>query len=548
MNLPTPTLPPFNPLDWRDASWPTKVRLMAQSWVVQGFGAPGSVYWFYLVKMALFVAGWVFFCSFSADYTGADLSGWLWTEAAFQKAILWAWAFEQLGLGCGSGPLTGRYLPPISAPLYWLRPGTVRLPWARKLPGFAGTRRGWVDILGYVLIIGFLIKALLAPSLGFWDVLPPVVLLPLLTLRDKVQFLAARGEHYWVTAACFLWAPEQWIPAAMTVNLAIWLWAAASKLTPHFPTVVSVMTSNSPLTNAASRKSMVRNYPTDLRPSSKATWSAYTGAAIEFTFPLLLLAGDGGWLTVVGLAVMVLFHTYITSAVPMGVPLEWNVVVVYGAFWLWGAHAAASPFDLSAPLLSLLVLAFAVIIPLVGHLVPRAVSFLLAMRYYAGNWPYTMWYFTPEALEKLDQRLDRVAPLAHDQVETLYGESVAVAVIGKVLGFRAMHLQGRVLHDLVGRFVPGADQRVVLDGELVAGVSLGWNFGDGHLSGPQLLAALQERCDFDVGDVRVICVESQPLHRWTMAWEAWDAKAGRLGAGQADVAALMQRQPFPAAG
>lgn len=545
MNLPKPTLPPFDPHAWKAAPWETKVRLMTESWVVQGFGAPWSVYLFYLAKMMLFVGGWVFFTGFSEGVAGAPLSEWAWSDIAFQKAILWAWCFEQLGLGCGSGPLTGRYLPPVAAPFSWLRPGTVRLPWAKAVPGFSGSRRGLVDIVGYLLLVGSLVRALLAPELGMAEVLPPVVLLPLLTLRDKVQFLAARGEHYWVTAACFLWTPEQWIPAAMAVNLAIWLWAAVSKLTPHFPTVVSVMTSNSPLTSAKERKSLVRDFPSDLRPSKKAYRSAYFGAFLEFAFPLLLLAGEGGWVTLLGMVVMVLFHTYITSAVPMGVPLEWNVMVVYGAFWLWWRHAEVSPFDLSDPLLCGLVLLFTVAVPVVGHLAPRFVSFLLAMRYYAGNWPFTVWFFTPDALQTLDEKLKRVSPLPHKQVETLYGESVAIAVIGKVVGFRSMHLQGRVLHGLVRRFVPELDKRVVLDGELVAGVSLGWNFGDGHLSGPQLMAALQERCGFAEGDVRVICVESQPLHRWTLDWEAWDVSAGKLGTGRVSVKELMKLQPFP---
>ena len=545
MNLPKPTLPPFDPHAWKAAPWETKVRLMTESWVVQGFGAPWSVYLFYLAKMGLFVAGWWFFCGFSDGVAGAPLSTWAWSELAFQKAILWAWCFEQLGLGCGSGPLTGRYLPPVAAPLSWLRPGTVRLPFASGIPGFSGSRRGLIDVLGYAVLIGALLRALVAPELGASELLPAVVVLPLLALRDKVQFLAARGEHYWVTSVCFLWAPEQWIPAAMAVNLAIWLWAAVSKLTPHFPTVVSVMTSNSPLTSTKERKSLVRDYPTDLRPSRKAYGSAYFGAFLEFAFPLLLLAGEGGWVTLLGMVVMVLFHTYITSAVPMGVPLEWNVLVVYGAFWLWWHHAPVSPFDISDPLLGGFVLLFTVAVPAVGHLAPRWVSFLLAMRYYAGNWPYTVWFFTPKALETLDQKLTRVSPLPHKQVEALYGETIAIAVIGKVVGFRAMHLQGRVLHGLVRRFVPGLDERVVLDGELVAGVSLGWNFGDGHLSGPQLMAALQERCGFSEGDVRVLCVESQPLHRWTMDWEAWDLAAGRLDQGRASVRDLMKLQPFP---
>ena len=45
--------------------------------------------------------------------------------------MLW----EVLGLGAGSLPLTLRFSPMIGGVLYWLRPGTVRLPpWPDRVP------------------------------------------------------------------------------------------------------------------------------------------------------------------------------------------------------------------------------------------------------------------------------------------------------------------------------------------------------------------------------------------------------------------------------
>lgn len=35
---------------------------------------------------------------------------------------------------------------------------------------------------------------------------------------------------------------------------------------------------------------------------------------------------------VVAIVMMLALHAYISSNVPMGVPIEWNVAVVYGAF------------------------------------------------------------------------------------------------------------------------------------------------------------------------------------------------------------------------
>ena len=42
-----------------------------------------------------------------------------------------------------------------------------------------------------------------------------------------------------------------------------------------------------------------------------------------------------------------------------------------------------------------------VVLPLAGNLFPRWISFLVAMRYYAGNWPYGVWLFRGESYRKL---------------------------------------------------------------------------------------------------------------------------------------------------
>ena len=58
------------------------------------------------------------------------------------------------------------------------------------------------------------------------------------------------------------------IPGAKAVHAALWFWAGFSKLNHHFPSVVGVMTSNSPFTRFAwIRRIMYRDYPADLAPS-----------------------------------------------------------------------------------------------------------------------------------------------------------------------------------------------------------------------------------------------------------------------------------------
>src|SRR5207249_8439222 len=155
-----------------------------------------------------------------------------------------------------------------------------------------------------------------------------------------------------------------------------------------------------------------------------------------------------------------------------------------------------------------------IVIPLVGNLAPARVSFLLAMRYYAGNWAYSIWLFRGDSYRKLE-RLTKSSGWIYDQLGRMYDRRTSVGLVGKVMGFRLMHLHGRALPLLLPRAVPRAEDYEWVDGELVAGMVLGWNFGDGHLHREELLRAVQEQCGFEEGELRCIFVESQPPGRST---------------------------------
>ena len=110
---------------------------------------------------------------------------------------------------------------------------------------------------------------------------------------------------------------------------------------------------------------------------------------------------------------------------------------------------------------------------------------------------------------------------------------------------RLLHLQGKVLYDALPRAVDQIDDYQWMDGEIVAGLALGWNFGDGHLNDLQLLNAVQAQCGFDAGELRVVMVESQPLFGRTQAWRVADAKTGMLASGETEIAPLLACQPWP---
>jgi hypothetical protein len=545
MSLLAPTPPPYDPLEWERKALPEKVRMVCEAWALQGYGTPLPVYAVYALKVALYVGAWAFFCGFTPGLGGLRSIGAWWLDpTAFQKAILWSMLFEGLGLGCGSGPLTGRYLPPVGGALYFLRPGTTRLPLFPTLPLFAGTRRTLVDAAMYAAHVALLLRALTAPSITPAMLAPLAVLLPVMTLRDKTLFLASRGEHYYTTLLCFL-AGGDWIAGAKAVQLALWFWAGVSKLNHHFPAVVCVMTSNSPVLRMPwLRRRVYRDFPTDLRPSRLAEVMAHMGTALELTVPLVLGLSRGGAATVVGLAMMLALHGFITSNVPMAVPIEWNVMVVYGAFFLFGAHASTSPLAVSSwPLAAYLAVAL-VALPIAGNVWPSRVSFLVSMRYYAGNWAFSQWIFKGESYRKLGRAMVMTAPWIYDQLDRFYDRGTSVGLVGKVLGFRAMHLHGRTLQTLLPKAVDALDGCTVLDGEMVAGLVLGWNFGDGHLHDEALLAAVQAQCGFEAGELRCVFVESQPFFGDHMAWRICDAKTGLVEAGEARVDALRGVQPW----
>jgi hypothetical protein len=182
-------------------------------------------------------------------------------------------------------------------------------------------------------------------------------------------------------------------------------------------------------------------------------------------------------------------------------------------------------------------------LPLLGNFFPAKVPFLLAMRYYAGNWAYSVWFFRGDSHVKLD-KLTKSSGWIYDQLERLYDRPLCVGIGGKVMAFRLMHLHGRALSVLVPRALPRFEDYEWIDGEIVAGMVLGWNFGDGHLHGEQLLRAVQEQCSFDEGELRCVMVESQPLGQSTLHYRIVDAKKGQLEAGHLAVGSLRARQPW----
>jgi hypothetical protein len=86
----------------------------------------------------------------------------------------------------------------------------------------------------------------------------------------------------------------------------------------------------------------------------------------------------------------------------------------------------------------------------------------------------------------------------------------------------------------------------VREGELISNIVNGWNFGDAHFHSAQLLEAVQKRCGFAPGEVRVVYLESEPTMRGRgyQHYEIWDAAEGLLEEGTVAVKDMVTRQPW----
>jgi hypothetical protein len=411
-----------------------------------------------------------------------------------------------------------------------------------------------MDVVLYAVVLGDAWVLLCSGSThgAPYDTLPSgpiwVLLLVLcaLGLRDKTPFLAARPEHYAVMLLVFAFPPSNMIFALKLCMVAMWWGAATSKLNRHFPFVVAVMISNTPWQRSTGLKRRLwRNHPDDMRPSRFVELLAHGGTLAEYTVPLVLVFSRGGWLTVAAVTGMVVFHLHITSTFPLGVPLEWNVFFIYSTVYLFGHYAAVGAATLTSGLLAAVLVVLLAGIPAFGNLRPDLVSFLPAMRYYAGNWATSVWLFRNDGAEdRFDTCLVKPAPIVAKQLTRLYDAPTAELMLYKGLAFRAMHSHGRALNGLLARAVDDLDEYTVREGELVAGVALGWNFGEGHLHDRQLLDAVQFECEFSPGQLRVITLEAQPFGRATQRYRILDAAHGLVEQGTVRVADYIDRQPW----
>ncbi len=558
-----PTKPRFDTDDFLQRPYLQRIELGTKFWGEFGYGLPKVIIVVYFVKLALlYIIGGVLVATLTSDLNPLDVTAW-WPEfIVYQKLVVWTVLLEVLGIGGAWGPLSGHVKPRVGGYLYFARLRTIRQPpWPDHIPMTGGDERKAPDVVLYILLIVSLVVALALPGvptdqipaghglLQPWTVIPSVALLVLLGLRDKVAFLAARGEQYLPALIFFaFFPPGDMVVAAKMLIVLVWVSAGMSKLTKNFAFVIPPMMCNAPWMPRWAKPAFFRSYPHDLRPSRPASLIAHVlGTFVEIIAPLVLLFSTDRWLTVAAVVLMIGFHLTIIAVFPLANPLEWNALFMYIAAFLFLNFPAGDGFGVPdmSPWLLLLSIIGLTFFPVLGNLRPDLVSFLPAMRQYAGNWCGSIWAFAPGAENRIDDHVVKPALTIRRQLVAAGLGDNADFTFGTSLCFRSMHPHGRALNSLMMRYLDDdLDTYSLFEAEQMGGVVLGWNFGDGHLYGPRLIEAVQRRCHFAPGEWIIAYIESQPIHKQSQEYLVIDAAVGVVERGRVRIDDLVAEQPW----
>ncbi|AEF42891.1 DUF3556 domain-containing protein [Hoyosella subflava] len=569
MGFTKPHVPPVVPEEFLKKPLMERMRILATDWVDYGFGAPKMVHTIYIFKIVvLYALGGVIFATTTSGLPAFwNVTEWWNQPIVYQKLILWTVLLECLNVAGSWGPLAGKFKPMTGGWRFYAKRGTIRLrPW-KWVPLTSGDRRTSVDVGLYLALLASLVVALAMPGVSsesLSQALPnntsglvspalvglSVVLLIVLGLRDKVVFLAARGEQY-LPAMIFFTALSftDMIIALKVLILVVWVGAGFSKFGKHFANVVPPMVSNSPSTPFKSlKRAHYRNYPNDLRPSKLAHFMAHVnGTAVEIAAPLVLFFSTNKWVSLAAALLMIAFHLFIISTFPLAVPLEWNVLFAYATAFLFLGFPNRDGYyitDMSSPWLLVLVVGGLLFFPVLGNLRPDKVSFLPSMRQYAGNWATALWAFKPGCEDKLN-RVTRSAGNQIDQlIETGTEREWAEVTMQKTIAWRSLHSQARGLFSLLLTRLPDIETRTVREAEFLCNSVLGFNFGDGHMHDVDMIQAVQDEAQFEPGELIVVWVESEAFGSGVQHYKVIDAAIGVIEKGTWNVADAVVEQPW----
>ena len=571
-------LPPVDPAEFESIPTLERMKLLQQHWVDYGFGAPKIMHTLYLFKgLFFFLGGWLLIGVTTPGLALTDLDAWWGELIVLQKAMLWVVLWSATGFNESWGPLAFKFEPMTAGYRYWVRTGTLRLPpWPDKVPGTKGDNRRPIDVALYVAMLLVLLLGLVSPGeqtaaaysdpglVPAWPFIAYVVLQLIIGLRDKVTFLASRPEQYSVALLAFgalttyAAGHVDMIVVVKIAMFAVWWGAFLSKLGHHFTPTVQTMLTNAPLnTSKRFRRSLYRDAPNDLLPSRVSTFFAHVlGTTVEFVLPLVILFSTDLTVTILAVIGLMIFHVFIYSMFALAMPQEWNL------FFLWATPIVFLGFfsgdgyalgDASSPWIVGGALVLTLTLPILGNFRPDLISFLVAMRQYAGNWASATMAFRLDggedkqasAEDKLDSpEFITEIPSQRRQLAALFGPEAAELFLQKTVAFRMMNSQGRGHVSILMEHLDDLDNYRLREGEMMCTFFVGWQFGDGHLFNEFTIQAVQDRCHFEPGEFVTVWTEAQPLGKKHLQYKVIDAALGVVERGHYEVAAALKDQPW----
>jgi hypothetical protein len=460
---------------------------------------------------------------FQKAFSVATGSNELYYSDFYKRFLVWNLLFEVSGFGCNAG------CGGVHRYFQFLTPGTLKYPLMldqREGPVLSpfGARRTGLDIAIFLSYVGSCLYALTRPVVTSASVYPVLASLFLGGISDQVMFLSSRGEVYgWMVTCVALGNTDNDIfTGIQCVQLGIWLWAGISKLGPWFPYAVQTMLSNSallPVRTFKMNEKLYEDFPNhDFRPSAICKILAWAGTIQELAFPLMIAQGNE--VGMLGHAIASAFHVFIWSQFAAGTPQEWNIFTMVGSLYLFGyrGHQGVSLETIAAlPLALKSFLFFAeVFLPALGTFFPSKVSFLVAMRYYAGNWPATVYLVKKDAWCKFDEMKPVFEPYKKAYLDPCGpSEDETGQALGsyEFLTWRCMHLHGRLVSNLIMKAL-GDDGKLedyhVVPGLMLSNTFYGFGFGDGNMADSWFAQQLQEKCQFKPREAFLISMDSTP--------------------------------------
>ena len=265
MPLTTGNFPPVDPATFTDIPYRERIKTLSRHWAEYGFGAPKITMVIYIFKLLFFyVLGGALVATLTSGLDPLHPAAWWDDVVVYEKAVLWTVLLECIGVAGSWGPLAGHFKPMTGGIRYWARPRTIRLPpWPDTVPGTRGDDRTRVDVALYLALLASVVVALALPTVSTASIVPIIALLIVLGLRDKVIFIAARGEQYLPALIFFAFYPfVDMIVAAKLLIVVVWTGAAFSKFGRHFANVIPPMVSNTPwMFVKAIKRAHYRNFP-----------------------------------------------------------------------------------------------------------------------------------------------------------------------------------------------------------------------------------------------------------------------------------------------